>query len=65
MKFTIVQGHPTDVRDEFYSSKEISTNHSGVDRNVTTAIEYMDGYKGYIELSDIINIYIQPKPIGR
>jgi len=65
MKFTIVQGHTTDVRDEFYSSKEINTNHSGIDRNVRTAVEYMDGYKGYIELSDIINIYIQPKPIGR
>ena len=66
VKLSIVQGHPTDIREEIFSSRDsVITDQNGRERAIRSSENYTDSGKGYIDLSPVIRVYIQPKAVGR
>lgn len=63
MKLTVVQAHPTDIKEELNSGNEYAV--TGIDRIIRSAENFTTSHQGYLDLSETVKVYIQPKAIGR
>ena len=64
VKLSVVQSYGTDIKEELHStSREVIL--PGVDRVVRTAGNFTNYYQGYLDLSETVKIYIQPKAVTR
>lgn len=63
VKLTVVQAHPTDIKEELNSGNEYAV--TGIDRIIRSAENFTTSHQGYLDLSETVKVYIQPKAIGR